>query len=437
MPNADILTPREASHIATNAYFALKGWIDKEPVAGVESRENVINRVLGPGDAGKEKAAGPNPTLKDTGLAQAKLGNVHTAKTGFGVESGFGYTLMYKGGGATHAIIAMRGTRPEMAGKPDLITDLRAGMTGFADYGAVHKGFKRTFESALPGLDRENAKIMKADVIHCVGHSLGGAVATLVAGHYASRGKAVKLYTFGSPRVGAMGAHNAFHERIGKQNIYRVAHDLDPISLIGPYPYIHVNPAPADPNNMTLPSPSGALFSTANHDMAEYIRSVGDANMSWGAVRGIAGQVDHDNALLARWLLHGEENPSWLQYASAKTLTILFKLFSHVLRTISTSLILGLSVVDLLAEMLVKGLYKAAQIGQQIFTLLRYAAVWAGIKVAQGADFTAEVIKAILAKMLATLQMLATQAILAASRNLVPVGIGLGTAWALHSYGIL
>lgn len=436
MPNADTLTPREASHIATNAYFALKGWIDQEPVADVETYANVHNRVLGAGDAGRNRASGPNPTLKGTGLAEANLRNLHTGKTGFGTTSGFGYTLMYKGGGLNHAIVAMRGTRPEL-GAADLITDLRAGMTSFGDYGAVHKGFKKTFDSVVISLERDHAAIMKADIVHCVGHSLGGAVATLVAGHYASYGKAVKLYTFGSPRVGAMGAHNAFHERIGKQNIYRVAHDLDPISLIGPYPYIHVNPAAHDANNMTLPSPTGQLLSTANHDMAEYIRSVGDANMTWSTVRGIAQQVDHDNAVLARWLLHGDSTPGWVQYASAKTLSILFKLFSHALRTISTSLILGLTAVDLLAEMLVKGLYKAAQIGQQVFTLLRYAAIWAGIKLVQGADFTAQVIKAILAKMLATLQMLATRAIATAARNLLPLHIGIGGAWMLHAYGVI
>lgn len=52
MPIADTLTPKEAAHIATNSYFTLKDWINNEPSAGVESRSNIQNRVIGSGTAG-------------------------------------------------------------------------------------------------------------------------------------------------------------------------------------------------------------------------------------------------------------------------------------------------------------------------------------------------------------------------------------------------
>jgi hypothetical protein len=329
----------------------------------------------------------------------------------------------------------MRGTRPELAGNPDLLTDARGALIPFSSYGVVHKGFKRTFDSALPGLERDNNIVARADVVHCVGHSLGGAVATLIAAHYAGSGKAVKLYTFGSPRVGAMGTHIALERRIGKQNIYRVAHDLDPISLIGPFPYIHVNGTATDSNNMTLPSPTGSLLSTMNHDMARYIDSVGGADMSWDNVRGFAARVDHDNSVLARWLLHEDNNPGWVQHASAKTLTILFKLFSHVLKALSTSLILGLTAVDLLAEILMKGLFRAKQLGEQLIRLLGYAATWAGIKMVSGAQFSAQIIALILSKMLATLRQLAVVALASPLRGLAPVPLIVGGAWALLEYG--
>lgn len=434
MPANDILTPLEASYIATNAYFTLEGWINNKPLAGVESRESVQNRVLGAGDKGSNQPSGggANPTLRGTGLGSGQLGGIHTASTGFGASSGFGYTLTYRNAGRTHAIIAMRGTRPELAGKPDLLTDGRGTLTTFGSCGVVHKGFKRTFDSALPCLERDKGIVMKADVVHCVGHSLGGAVATLIAAHYASFGKTVRLYTFGSPRVGAMGAHGALERRIGKENIYRVAHDLDPISLIGPFPYIHVNGAATDRNNFTLRSPTGALLSTMNHDMGRYINSVaGGAESSWDIVRGAASGVDHDNSVLARWLLHEDNNPGWVQYASAKTLGILFKLLAHVLKSISTAIVLGLTAVDLLAEILLQGLYKAKQLGEQIFTLLGYAATWAGITVVSGAQFTAEIITRILNKMLATLRQLAIQALSNPIGTLMPVPLAMGAAWAL------
>jgi pimeloyl-ACP methyl ester carboxylesterase len=318
-----------------------------------------------------------------------------------------------------------------MAGKPDLLTDLRGAVTTCGDLGPVHKGFKATFDSAMIALAHSDTLIRQAHVVHCVGHSLGGAVATLVAAQYAGSGKAVRLYTFGSPRVGAFTTYATLQDRIGKANIYRVAHDLDPISLVGPFPFIHVNPLPADLNNMTIPSPTGSLFGFANHDMNRYITSVSRAGDSWESIRRLTLSVDHDEAVLARWLLHPDNDPGWIQVASAKTLGILFKLFRHVLRGISTSLVLGLTAIDLLAEMLVSGMYRAKALGEQIFQLLRFAAQWAGITLASGAEFTAGVIRAILMRMLDTLRALTTDALANPTRFLRPLPLALAGGAAL------
>lgn len=432
MPVNDELTPREAAYIATNSYFALKDWVSGAPVAGVENRAVIQNRVLGTGNVGKPPAAGDaNPTLQNTQLGSGRLGTVLTGKSGLGTASGFGYVLQYQAGPRRHAIIAVRGTRPEMSGKPDLLTDARGTLTVFGGYGPVHKGFKTTYDSALGGLASEERAIMSADVVHCVGHSLGGAIATLVAAQYAGRRKNVKLYSFGSPRVGAFNAYATMQNRIGKENIFRVAHDLDPISLIGPFPFIHVNPLRTDNNNMTIPSPTGSLFSTANHDMNRYIDSVAGADSTWDDARLKATRVDYDNGVLARWLLHKDNDPGWVQYASAKTLGILFKLFSNALRNVSTSLILGLSAIDLLSEILMNGLYQMKLLGEQVFQLLRYAAEWAGIEVAAGAQFTAKIIQLILAKMLAALRTLASDALAHPTRYLRPLALVAAGGFAL------
>lgn len=431
MPVNGTLTPMEASYIATNAYFTLKDWINAKPTADVESRHVVHNRVLGAGDAGRADPTKHNPTLKGTALGGAKLGPVFEGTTGFGTQSGFGYLLRYNEGPRRHAIIATRGTRPEL-GAPDLLTDARASMTGFGGYGLVHRGFKTTYDSVQANLGRDGDRLaMDADVVHCVGHSLGGAVATLVAAHYAQRGKAVKLYTFGSPRVGALGAYAAMQQAMGQDNIFRVAHDLDPISLVGPFPYIHLNPTPSHPNFMTVPSPTGSLFSTANHDMMQYITSVGGADMWWSDAHALSAQVDHDNAVLARWLLHEDNNPGWVQYASARTLGLLFKLFSHALKGLSTSLILGLTATDLIAELLVTGLYRTGMLVGRVFTLLRHAAAWAGITIKAGADFTASILRAILGVMLARLKQLGQLALATAQRGLRAMPLVLAGTWAL------
>ena len=139
MPANDILTPREASYIATNAYFTLKDWVNAKPVAAQESRSVVMNRVIGPGDIGLDQGKPANPTLQKTDLASARLGTVFSASTGFGTTSGFGYSAEFQANGRKHIVIATRGTRPEMPGKPDLLTDLRGSMTNFADLGPVQK----------------------------------------------------------------------------------------------------------------------------------------------------------------------------------------------------------------------------------------------------------------------------------------------------------
>lgn len=427
MPTSDgVLSPNEAARIATNAYFTLKDWINETPVAAVESAGNIHNRVLGAGNAGS--GAHANTSLAGSRLAGGSLHSVHSAKTGFGTESGFGYTLSFDNSGQKHLVVATRGTRPEMKGMPDLITDIRGSMASFADFGPVHKGFKKTFDSIVPELGRDKALIDSAHSLHFVGHSLGGAVATLLAARYAAAGKSVKLYTFGSPRVGCFTTYDAIQRKIGPGNIFRVAHDLDPISLIAPYPYIHVQPAPADRNNMTLLSPTGKLLSTANHDMGRYIESVGA--MGWNGVRGRAAAVDHDNALIARWLLHKDNDAGWVQYASAHTLALLFKLFSHVLKGISTALILGLTAVDLLAEILMKGLHTVSILGSEVLQLLKYAAQWAGIVAVSTADFTAQIVKAILNKMLTVIKDVAIQALANPQRYIAPMTIALG-AWQM------
>ena len=109
----------------------------------------------------------------------------------------------------------------------------------------------------------------------------------------------------------------------------------------------------------------------------------------------------------------------------------LFRLFSHVLRALSTCVVLSLSAVDLMAEILLRGLNKAKQLGEQILDLLRFAASWAGIKIGEATDFTASIIRWTLAKMLTSLRTLSTQALAFTSRNIWPISLALGGAFVL------
>jgi triacylglycerol lipase len=435
MPSDTTLTPTEAAHIATNSYFTLKDWLKDSPVAGVESSANIRNRVLGNASVGSANHI--NSSLKSTAMANSKIESVHKATTGIALkqDSGFGYTLSFEGHGVKHVVIATRGTRPEMPGMPDLFTDLRVSMENFGDYGSVHKGFKKTYDSIMPSLARDKAIIDSADVIHCVGHSLGGAVATLIAGHYAGAGKNVKLYTFGCPRVGILDTYKKFEERLGIGNIYRVCHDLDPVTFIGPYPYMHLQPAFNDPNHFIMPSPTGNLFSTANHDMAQYIARMN--NVGWNQVRGFKTSVQFQDELLMRWMLHKDKKPNWVQFASAETLTHLFRMFRAALRKLSTSVILGLTLVDVVAELLVKGIHIMGRLGETVLNLLEYTAIWAGIIVTGRENFTAEIVRMLLDKMLSALKTIGINAIHKTTSNIKPIAFTLAGAWTLTGAGII
>jgi len=143
------------------------------------------------------------------------------------VTTGFGYVLSFNRGGQKQVIVATRGTRVAHS-LADGLADLHASVTSFGGYGQVHAGFKNAFASIIPNLAAQQRLIMDADVVHCIAHSLGGAIATLMAAHLSGQlGQGVKLYTFGSPRVGA-------HVTQGVRNAHRQGEHLPRGARPGP-----------------------------------------------------------------------------------------------------------------------------------------------------------------------------------------------------------
>jgi predicted lipase len=96
----------------------------------------------------------------------------------------------------------------------------------------VHAGFLKQFESLKLALVKTVEKYSgKVEKILCIGHSLGGALATLTSGHFGSiyNGKIpVTCHTFGSPRVGNV----AYAEWFSRQVAFhvRVMNEKDPVT---------------------------------------------------------------------------------------------------------------------------------------------------------------------------------------------------------------
>jgi len=108
------------------------------------------------------------------------------------------------------AVVSIRGTEPEQL--RDLLTDIRLTQEAgpfSSDHSKVHRGFWAAASSLLNEPEFlptcwEATRIEKP--LFVTGHSLGGAVATLVSASLAQEThQGLQLYTFGSPRVGNHG----------------------------------------------------------------------------------------------------------------------------------------------------------------------------------------------------------------------------------------
>jgi triacylglycerol lipase len=143
------------------------------------------------------------------------------------------------------AIIAFRGTEPSRTS--DLYADLATWKTPLehhgwpAVWGSVHAGFLDAFSEVEPLLMIKLRELEGSGVpIWITGHSLGGALATLMAARVLraeDEGLDVRLrgvYTFGSPRVGNAAFASKFEAELRAHGVsaIRVRNDDDPVTAI-------------------------------------------------------------------------------------------------------------------------------------------------------------------------------------------------------------
>lgn len=164
------------------------------------------------------------------GISGSFIEHIFKHQTGFGVIGTGKKGGRYNG----HTVIALRGTDS----KRDAVTDMHCGLSTSANNLPVHAGFNKTFNSMKPMLEayfNQN----RTGPVHCVGHSLGGALAHLTANwlHAKQSGRQINLYTFGAPRVGYLDF--ALKTTNGLNKIYRCLHMADPVPLVPFWPFVH------------------------------------------------------------------------------------------------------------------------------------------------------------------------------------------------------
>lgn len=408
MNDANALSPKEAAYIAANVYFTLEGWEatyqyneahagDKaalknapKPVAGLASNSVVKRNVTGQGSLSLNKVGIENAELAST--FQGSSGSNLLGRT----KSGFGYILQFERGGAKHAVVAIRGTRPEM-GYPDLLTDANAGFTRkISGYNlSVHAGFYDVYNSISHTLNAAIPSLRAVDYVHVVGHSLGGAIANLVALHLAKFNIFPKLYTFGAPRVGlkVQMYDKLISSVIGEDNIFRVSHNFDPIPMIPVSPYIHVHPHVRDENNFFMKSPKTAPV-MVNHGTDKYIETVGDLN--WQQLRSASEKEGYlDKQFFNSW----RQSENWLKRYVGRSLNEKMGIMQRILQGLIDEVgefIVGVAtVLDLLAMAIEKGIkYVTAArsyLGRFLEDCVRLFSM--------GADMTIEVLKKLYRRM--------------------------------------
>ncbi|WP_394143461.1 lipase family protein [Vibrio atypicus] len=304
-----------------------------------------------------------------------------------------GFVLLGKGVSQKHKndhVIAIRGT----ANTADALTDISSHTTGSESGDTVHIGFQRSFISFKPELENylRKAKTNGETTIHCIGHSLGGALASLTADWIKSnpefQGK-VYLYTFGAPRVGLNGFATKTSNKVDK--IFRCVHGADPVPKVPVWPFYH---APINGAEYLLETSQGIRLSAHSMESGPgYINTAN--NQSWDNLH-----TQYTSSIKKRVILNYEHrthttySTAWADKIGAAILTLLIDGgFSATVGILQA----GGASVGTTYDMMAKSVTNIAQMGpelkERVKGLLGCMLAYAGKGVNYAIKFTAQFIQ--------------------------------------------
>lgn len=137
--------------------------------------------------------------------------------------------------GARVAVLAFRGTEPKEIA--DWLTDSKfAPKPWDPGFGNVHEGFAGALETVFPAIRRELESLRGSGrSLYVTGHSLGAALATLLAARLAAQQTypVQGVYTFGSPRVGDTTFEGNYTRLLGERT-FRFVNNEDLVTRVPP-----------------------------------------------------------------------------------------------------------------------------------------------------------------------------------------------------------
>jgi triacylglycerol lipase len=323
--------------------------------------------------------------------------------------SGFGYIAEGDCKRQGEIVVVTRGTNMGADWVSNLNVSVEFGSTGMI----VHAGFNEVWKS-FAGEIRGFMQGRNPSAIHCIGHSLGGALANLNADYFsgAEMGR-VFLYTFGAPRVGLEPFSHVLTDRLGADSIFRVSHQADPVPMIPIFPFRHL---PFAHPGYLLTNGGGLIRVGAHHMRGSYISGIGDN--SWSSLQTESPERDWGDRIKA-WL-QSDAGHSGPAIFSATLLGMITRALQWVLKrakavmfaavgTVTT----GMTLLDQLAWLLTKGAELSAEVAGYVKTLIGAIFRFLGRAANKVEDLTVAFLRWVLDLLF---QALATTAIVASQR---------------------
>lgn len=390
------LSPLEAAKIANAVYSMNK--IDQ--LHDKKEKRQFQTGLAGVGGSGGgfdatgrfEGSSGYDNVRTPTALTQNLL-----VRKGSKARSGFGFFARGEGKNSDQVIVATRGTDT----MSDVLTDLWAMPSPSPMGSSCHSGFVDTFKSYQDDLKAFKDGIKKGSTIHCVGHSLGGALATLNADFFSQHGFHVKLYTFGSPKVGFGGALKRSLQT-NNATIYRAFHDGDPVPMVPCWPFLHTG-KDCCIGRQTLITPGA-------HSMDGSYIPASSGFASWTAFQRSPDPMAHkDLGVLEGAIEHAK-------VLGAGTLKVLMYAVKKLIR--AAEVILGVAVIgtmallDFLAWMFYKAAVLTASFSQALMKVLGGIMRFLGRQFDRGVKLTESFIHFLLQQLFNVISSRATLALL-------------------------
>lgn len=284
-----------------------------------------------------------------------------------------------------HHVIAVRGTKTGH----DWLTNGNVAVSASIAGSSVHSGFNQTFgsmRSALDGLLSPRITSSMTKGVHCVGHSLGGALASLIGQWINHRyRKPVNIYTFGAPRVGMQGF--AASSSSAAFAHYRCTHGADPVPNVPLWPFIH---APENGFEYRLDSGSGISIDAHGMKLTAVPGYRNTASSTeWSGLRqnslsylNTAIRLDYERRMEASF------SGYWADRISAALITLLKDAGYYSAVLLQAKIGTTLTLYDMLARTLEKIAAAAANFSSQVRGLLGHMLVFAGYVATRVADLT-------------------------------------------------